>query len=87
MIRLSRNKGRVAASLVAIALFGCSTANSNPQITAAGNKLTPAPPAVQDCARITSGSPSKYQCGDQTYTSYEFTKMQRDYAAQQNSGK
>ena len=84
MNHFCRSRGRVAAGLLAIALFGCSTGKGTPQAVA--SSYTP-PPAAQDCARINSGSPSQYRCGDRTYTSYDLTKMQRDYGAQQNSGK
>jgi hypothetical protein len=42
-------------------------------------------PDVHDCTLISIGSPSKYACGDKTYTSFELTKMQHD-AAQQGAG-
>jgi outer membrane PBP1 activator LpoA protein len=85
MNNFSRNKGRVAAALLAFALSGCSTASGNPQVAGLGG--TPSPPAAQDCAQISSGSPNQYRCGDQTYTSYDLTKMQRNNGAQQPSGK
>lgn len=89
MLHLSKNQGRIAATIIAVALFGCSTGSGgNPRVTTAGSQpILAAPPAVQDCARISTASPSKYRCGDQTYTSFDLTKMQRDYAAQQNAGK
>ena len=87
MNHLSTNKRRVAAGLLAIALFGCSTGSGNPQVAASSGTTFPPPPAAQDCARISSGSPTQYRCGDKTYTSYDLTKMQRDYGVQQNLGK
>jgi hypothetical protein len=86
MNNFSRNKGRVAAALLVFAFSGCSTVSGNPQVAGLSG-TPPSPPAAQDCAQISSGSPNQYRCGDQTYTSYDLTKMQQKNGAQQPSGK
>jgi hypothetical protein len=68
-------------------LIGCAAAPSGITSAASNSTASAPPPDVHDCTVISTGSPSKYACGDQTYTSYDLTKMQRTYGAQQNSGK
>jgi hypothetical protein len=73
-----------AAAIIALSFFGCA-ADSSAQLTTATAKESGPPLAVQDCVLIGTGSPSTYQCGDKTYTSYDLTKMQRDFEAQQHA--
>lgn len=68
------------------ALIGCAAAPSGITSAASNSTASAPPPDVHDCTVISTGSPSKYACGDKTYTSFELTKMQHD-AAQQNTGK
>jgi hypothetical protein len=77
----------IASCAFAFALIGCAAAPSSITGAAANGSANAPPPDVHDCTLISTGSPSKYACGDHTYTSYDLTKMQRNYGAQQNSGK
>ncbi|MGO9605146.1 MAG: hypothetical protein ACLQAT_17455 [Candidatus Binataceae bacterium] len=82
----------LAGGIIAAALAGCSTSGSgtlppsNATAAASGKPSAP-PPDVNDCALISTGSPSRYECGGKIYTTFELTKLRADYAAQQQSQK
>jgi hypothetical protein len=75
----------IASCAFAFALIGCAAAPSSITSAASNGTATAPPPDVHDCTLISTGSPSRYACGDKTYTSFELTKMQHD-AAQQGAG-
>lgn len=78
----------IASSVFAFVIIGCATTPSNtaPYSATSNGTASAPPPDVNDCARITSSSPTRYQCGDKTYTAYDLTKLQHD-TAQQNAGR
>ena len=91
MINDQRSK-RIAGAVLSVAvlaLSGCATSTESTSKTVASSGARPSspPPAVQECALISSGSPSKYVCDDKTYTTLELAKMRTEYAAQQQAGK
>jgi hypothetical protein len=75
----------IASCAFAFTLIGCAAAPSSITSAASNGTANAPPPDVHDCTLISIGSPSKYACGDKTYTSFELTKMQHD-TAQQGAG-
>jgi hypothetical protein len=90
-------KRRVAAwapilGLIAGAMFaGCSEVTTpapavHPVTAQAQAAATPIPD-VHDCAMLSVGSPSKFQCDGKTYTSFQLAKMRMDAEKKYKSGK
>jgi len=73
----------IAAGVIALALAGCSSRNSGnfppPGAAMAKGKPTGPPPNVEDCAMMSSGSPTKYVCNGKQYTTFDLYKMRNDY--------
>jgi len=93
MLKMNRKcLGAMAASVVAIAVSGCSTSQGNfpapstPAATASTAKAGGPPPKVEDCEIVNVGSPNKYVCNGKVYTTFQLTKQRLAYEAQQNSG-
>jgi len=62
-----------ASTLLALGLAGCSSFEW-PR-TGAGY-----PPAVQNCGRVSTGTPSKFVCDGKVYTSFELARLREDWA-------
>ena len=73
----------VTAGIFGSLLGGCGTniSGASPSTTASAGKLSE-PPVVQECALVSTSSPSKYVCNGKTYTAHELMKMRADYDAQ-----
>jgi hypothetical protein len=75
-------RGLSTAIVLLIAASGCAAKQSLSRLTAADNAAVN-PPAVQDCACISVGSPSQFECGGKVYTSYQLAHLREANNQQQ----
>jgi len=72
----------LVASIAASMLVGCATlGNLN---TFGSGTSTASIPRVQDCAVLSTGSPSRFACNGKVYTSYQLATI-RENAAKKNA--
>jgi predicted phosphoribosyltransferase len=72
------------AALVTLMLAGCgSLAIQNP---IASTSTAQSIPRVQDCAVLSTGSPSRFACNGKVYTSFQLAKLREDEAKKYTSG-
>ncbi len=81
----------IAGGILVAALAGCSTAKSSsgfppPGAAVANGKPSDPPPSVNDCGVVSVGSPTKYVCNGKVYTTFQLSKMKKDYQAKQQAG-
>jgi hypothetical protein len=86
-------KARVKSGISTLALCaataalggGCADISMPTMATPATASATA--PAVQECAMLGPGTPTKYVCGGKVYTSYQLAKLRQDEIKKYESGK
>ena len=73
----------IAGGVIALALAGCSSNSGGnfppPGAAMVNGQPTGPPPNVADCAVVSVGSPSKYECNGKTYTTFQLNRMRTNY--------
>src|ERR1700690_83016 len=75
---------KLIAGLFAVGLAGCASLGiQNP---VALSNPAQSIPRVQDCAVLSTGSPSRFACNGKVYTSFQLAKLREDEAKKYTSG-
>jgi hypothetical protein len=85
-----RIRGLLSAAAISAAIgvcTGCGLSMPTMVTPAAGAQGAQAnPPNIWDCGLVSSGSPSKYVCGDKVYTTFQLAKIRADETKKYESG-
>jgi hypothetical protein len=74
----------LAPAFLAAMLAGCAAVGRT--TTVASSSAAAPIPRVQDCAVLSTGTPSRFACNGKTYTSYQLAKLREDEAKKLASG-
>jgi hypothetical protein len=84
-----RLRGLLSAAAISAAIGVCAGCASMPTMAtpATGAQGAQAnPPNIWDCGLVSSGSPSKYVCGNKVYTTFQLAKIRADETRKYESG-
>ena len=74
----------LAVPLVALSMTGCAALRPPTSVASAGG--TEPIPRVQNCAVLSTGSPSRFACNGKVYTSFQLATIREKEAKKYASG-
>jgi hypothetical protein len=91
MERIKTRLARAALGATLATLAGCASFTSlSPATWGGGGSASQASaqrvPRVQDCAVLTTGTPSRFACNGKVYTSFQLAKLRENEAKKYASG-